>query len=84
MSTPMRTCAVPFPEPNALHTIYSTFMKGHFERLPFKNAVQERAGERAAPSASRPRAVQSTANHKPRTVNKTSYSRETKNDNQYH
>jgi len=35
------TCAVPFPEPNALHTIYSTFMKGHFERLPFKNAVQD-------------------------------------------
>ncbi|CAK9016337.1 unnamed protein product [Durusdinium trenchii] len=35
------TCAVPFPEQSALLTIYSTFMKGHFERLPFKGPVQE-------------------------------------------
>lgn len=35
------TCAVPFPEQAALHTIYQTFMKGHFERLQFKAAVQE-------------------------------------------
>eukprot|EP00931_Biecheleriopsis_adriatica_P017411 TRINITY_DN1250_c0_g1_i8.p1 TRINITY_DN1250_c0_g1~~TRINITY_DN1250_c0_g1_i8.p1 ORF type:complete len:2173 (-),score=601.12 TRINITY_DN1250_c0_g1_i8:164-6553(-) len=35
------TCAVPFPEQSALSTIYSTFMKGHFERLPFKGQVQE-------------------------------------------
>jgi len=34
-------CSVPFPEQSALHTIYSTFMKGHFERLPFKSVVQE-------------------------------------------
>eukprot|EP00929_Paragymnodinium_shiwhaense_P077089 TRINITY_DN3967_c2_g1_i1.p1 TRINITY_DN3967_c2_g1~~TRINITY_DN3967_c2_g1_i1.p1 ORF type:complete len:3070 (-),score=1029.42 TRINITY_DN3967_c2_g1_i1:156-9119(-) len=34
-------CAVPFPEQSALHTIYQTFMKGHFERLPFKSSVQE-------------------------------------------
>lgn len=34
-------CAVPFPEQSALLTIYSTFMKGHFERLPFKGPVQE-------------------------------------------
>merc|ERR1719230_2330493 len=34
------TCAVPFPEQAALQTIYATFMKGHFERLPFKAAVQ--------------------------------------------
>ncbi|CAE7831418.1 ODA11 [Symbiodinium sp. CCMP2592] len=35
------TCAVPFPEQSALLTIYSTFMKGHFDRLPFKGPVQE-------------------------------------------
>lgn len=35
------TCAVPFPDQGALHTIYATFMKGHFERLPFKPQVQE-------------------------------------------
>eukprot|EP00928_Gymnodinium_smaydae_P048229 TRINITY_DN3222_c2_g1_i2.p1 TRINITY_DN3222_c2_g1~~TRINITY_DN3222_c2_g1_i2.p1 ORF type:complete len:2601 (+),score=892.36 TRINITY_DN3222_c2_g1_i2:138-7940(+) len=35
------TCAVPFPEQMALQTIYQTFMKGHFERLPFKAAVHE-------------------------------------------
>ncbi len=35
------TAAVPFPESSALTTIYSTFMKGHYERLPFKTAVQE-------------------------------------------
>jgi len=35
------TCAVPFPEQSALLTIYSTFMKGHFERLQFKAAVSE-------------------------------------------
>merc|ERR1719284_2356886 len=35
------TCAVPFPEQAALHTIYQTFMKGHFERLTFKASVQE-------------------------------------------
>jgi len=34
-------CAVPFPEQSALHTIYATFMKGHFERLGFKATVQE-------------------------------------------
>jgi len=33
------TCAVPFPEQAALRTIYSTFMKGHFERLQFKQQV---------------------------------------------
>jgi dynein heavy chain len=35
------TLAVPFPEQSALGTVYSTFMKGHFERLPFKASVQE-------------------------------------------
>merc|ERR1719160_310290 len=35
------TLAVPFPEQSALNTVYSTFMKGHFERLPFKASVQE-------------------------------------------
>ncbi|CAK0791281.1 unnamed protein product [Prorocentrum cordatum] len=35
------TCAVPFPEQAALRTIYSTFMKGHFERLSFKSSVQD-------------------------------------------
>eukprot|EP00930_Biecheleria_cincta_P100463 TRINITY_DN920_c0_g1_i2.p1 TRINITY_DN920_c0_g1~~TRINITY_DN920_c0_g1_i2.p1 ORF type:complete len:4610 (-),score=1017.36 TRINITY_DN920_c0_g1_i2:106-13935(-) len=35
------TCAVPFPEQSSLSIIYSTFMKGHFERLSFKNQVQE-------------------------------------------
>ena len=35
------TCAIPFPEQSALQTIYNTFMKGHFERLPFKAQVQE-------------------------------------------
>merc|ERR1719443_1987433 len=30
------TCAVPFPDQHALHTIYQTFMQGHFERLGFK------------------------------------------------
>eukprot|EP00397_Hematodinium_sp_SG-2012_P000164 GEMP01000164.1.p1 GENE.GEMP01000164.1~~GEMP01000164.1.p1 ORF type:complete len:2602 (+),score=544.41 GEMP01000164.1:57-7808(+) len=35
------TCSVPFPEQGALLAIYSTFMKGHFERLGFKQAVQE-------------------------------------------
>eukprot|EP00929_Paragymnodinium_shiwhaense_P082767 TRINITY_DN4377_c2_g1_i1.p1 TRINITY_DN4377_c2_g1~~TRINITY_DN4377_c2_g1_i1.p1 ORF type:complete len:2551 (-),score=809.20 TRINITY_DN4377_c2_g1_i1:84-7481(-) len=35
------TAAVPFPEQGALHTIYSTFMKGHFERLAFKGTVVE-------------------------------------------
>jgi len=35
------SCAVPFPEQSALLTIYSTFMKGHFDRLPFKGPVQE-------------------------------------------
>mmetsp|Transcript_146756 Transcript_146756/g.471049 ORF Transcript_146756/g.471049 Transcript_146756/m.471049 type:complete len:4209 (+) Transcript_146756:103-12729(+) len=35
------TCAVPFPEQAALQTIYATFMKGHFERLPFKAGVVE-------------------------------------------
>ncbi|KAF4753676.1 hypothetical protein FOZ63_015508, partial [Perkinsus olseni] len=35
------TCAVPFPEQSALQTIYSTYMKGHFERLKFKPAVNE-------------------------------------------
>jgi dynein heavy chain len=34
-------CAVPFPETPALRQIYATFMKGHFERLPFKSSVQE-------------------------------------------
>jgi len=38
------TCAVPFPEQAALHTIYQTFMRGHFERLPFKSVVQEAVG----------------------------------------
>jgi len=35
------TCAVPFPEQGALQTIYSTLMKGHFERLKFKPVVVE-------------------------------------------
>lgn len=35
------TAAVPFPEQAALNTIYQTFLKGHFERLPFKAQVQE-------------------------------------------
>merc|ERR1719482_1552234 len=35
------TLAVPFPEQSALNTVYSTFMKGHFERLPFKASIQE-------------------------------------------
>jgi len=35
------TCAVPFPEQGSLHTIYQTFMKGHFEWLGFKASVQE-------------------------------------------
>ena len=35
------TLAVPFPEQSALDTVYSTLMKGHFERLPFKASVQE-------------------------------------------
>jgi dynein heavy chain len=35
------TCAVPFPEQAALHTIYQTFMKGHFEALNFKPVVQD-------------------------------------------
>lgn len=35
------TCAVPFPGQGALQTIYSTFMKGHFERLDFKSSVKE-------------------------------------------
>lgn len=35
------TCAVPFPEQSALQTIYSTYMRGHFERLKFKPAVNE-------------------------------------------
>eukprot|EP00927_Polykrikos_kofoidii_P045594 TRINITY_DN39630_c0_g1_i1.p1 TRINITY_DN39630_c0_g1~~TRINITY_DN39630_c0_g1_i1.p1 ORF type:complete len:2263 (+),score=448.81 TRINITY_DN39630_c0_g1_i1:88-6789(+) len=35
------TCAVPFPEQAALYTIYSTFMAGHYNRLPFKASVQE-------------------------------------------
>jgi len=35
------TCAIPFPEQSALQMIYNTFMKGHFERLPFKANVQE-------------------------------------------
>jgi dynein heavy chain len=34
------TCAVPFPEQAALRRIYETFLKGHFERLPFKQQVQ--------------------------------------------
>ncbi len=35
------TAAVPFPEQSALTTIYTTFMKGHYEKLPFKAAVNE-------------------------------------------
>jgi dynein heavy chain len=35
------TISVPFPEQAALHTIYQTFMKGHFERLGFKSAVND-------------------------------------------
>merc|ERR1719335_360994 len=35
------TLAVPFPEQSALGTVYSTFMKGHFDRLPFKASIQE-------------------------------------------
>merc|ERR1719160_1966859 len=35
------TCAVSFPDQSALSTIYSTFMKGHFDRLPFRGTVQE-------------------------------------------
>ena len=35
------TCAVPFLEQGALQQIDSTFTKGHFERLGFKQAVQE-------------------------------------------
>merc|ERR1719261_1131866 len=35
------TLAVPFPEQSALGTVYSTFMKGYFERLPFKASIQE-------------------------------------------
>jgi dynein heavy chain len=38
------TCAVAFPETAALRTIYQTFMKGHFERLPFKQQVQDTIG----------------------------------------
>jgi len=35
------TAAVPFPEQSALTTIYTTFMKGHYEKLPFKSSVTE-------------------------------------------
>jgi dynein heavy chain len=35
------TISVPFPEQAGLHTIYQTFMKGHFERLGFKAVVQD-------------------------------------------
>ncbi|CAD7974700.1 unnamed protein product [Amoebophrya sp. A25] len=35
------TAAVPFPEQSALTTIYTTFMKGHYEKLPFKASVTE-------------------------------------------
>jgi len=38
------TCSIPFPEQSSLQTIYQTYMKGHFERLKFKPAVQEAVG----------------------------------------
>jgi len=37
------TSSVPFPEQSALLVIYSTFVKGHFEHLPFRISVQETA-----------------------------------------
>ena len=39
------TCSVPFPEQGSLLSIYSTFMKGHFDRLGFKPAVIETVGQ---------------------------------------